>query len=127
MLGLFDFDPYGVDILKCYRIGSKASAGQKALAIPEMRWTGLKSEDIVGLETGSMPLSQADRAKAQKLLDGLLMEDVVASDMVECRSELQKMLMLNMKAEIQALDAGLGGTHAWLESKMMQELWMDSK
>ena len=112
MSGLFDYDPYGVDILKCYKIGSKASAGEAALAIPEMRWIGVKGEDILTADFG-MPLMPADRIKAQKLMEGMMVDDVVATGIMECRDELQRMLMLNKKAEIQSLDVV-----RWLEGKM---------
>jgi meiotic recombination protein SPO11 len=115
-LGLFDYDPYGIDILKCYQVGSKASA---KLAIPEMRWIGIKSQD---LGDGTMTLSQADRVRAQNLLGVMLGEGEVQSSVAECVSELQRMLMLNVKAEIQVLDTDAGAMMCWLEDKMTTEL-----
>ena len=114
MSGLFDYDPYGVDILKCYKIGSKASAGEAALAIPEMRWIGVKAEDILTTDSG-MPLTPADRSKAHRLMEGTMVDKMMATGIKQCRDELQRMLMLNRKAEIQSLDVG-----RWLEGKM----WM---
>lgn len=87
-----------------------------------MRWIGVKGEDVLGLESGSMALTPADRAKAQKLLEGMLVHGVVIPSMVDCRDELHRMLMLNMKAEMQALDCDAGGMVKWLEGKMLEDL-----
>jgi meiotic recombination protein SPO11 len=116
ILGLFDYDPYGIDILKCYRVGSKASA---KLAIPEMKWIGIKSQDV---GDGAMALSQADRVRAHNLLEVMLAKGDVGSKLAECVSELQRMLMLNVKAEIQILDNDARVMMSWLEDKMTDEL-----
>lgn len=122
VFGLFDYDPYGIDILKCYRVGSKALAGESDLAVPDMRWIGVTVEDVLSLGAGSMPLTQADRGKAQKMLEGMLVHGVVVPQMGDCWNELQRMLMLGMEAEIQALDGDAGAMMGWLERKMLQDM-----
>ncbi len=124
VFGLFDYDPYGIDILKCYRVGSKASAGEPDLATPDMRWIGVKGEDVLGVEFGRVALTQADRARAQKLLEGMLVQGVAIPDMDDCRCELQRMMMLNTKAEIQSLDGDAGAILSWLERKILQDLYV---
>ena len=84
----------------------------------------MRGEDVLGLDSGGMPLTPADRAKAQNMLEGMLVQGVVVPIVVDCRDELQRMLMLNMKAEIQALDSDAGAMMSWLEGKMLPDLDM---
>ena len=122
LFGLFDYDAYGVDILKCYRIGSKASAVEQRLNLPEIRWLGIKTEDIVRLDENAvvMSLSTKDRRKALKVIDSTTVTGgLVVEELRDCRNELQRMLMLNKKAEIQVLEDKVCG---WAESKMLAAL-----
>lgn len=68
-----------------------------------------RNADKIGL----MPLTKRDRRIAIKMLE----RDVVDEEM-EWRRELQAMLMLNLKAEIQILSSGVGGLEAWLDRKL---------
>lgn len=120
ILGLFDYDPYGIDILKCYRVGSKVSIGEKALAIPTMKWIGVRSRDLMQSESGGIPMTQNDRLKAQRLLETMVVGGEVAIELTDCRNELQTMLMLHNKAEIQALDNGPGDLRQWLEDRILE-------
>jgi DNA topoisomerase VI subunit A len=122
LFGLFDYDAYGIDILKCYLVGSKATAGEKMLALPEMRWVGVKGGDILGLVSDTMPLTQGDRAKAHKLLEGMLLRGMPVPELADCVHELQRMLMLGRKAEIQALESDGGQLGRFLEKKMLMEM-----
>lgn len=92
------------------------------MTIPELRWIGVKSDDVTALDVGTMVLTQNGRVRAQKLLESMHVEEEVVPEMVVCRSELQKMLMLNMKAEIQVLDTDAGRMRAWLEDKIVEAL-----
>jgi meiotic recombination protein SPO11 len=119
VFGLFDYDPYGIDILKCYRSGSKVSAREADLNLPNMHWLGIRSADVVGLTSTSalLSLTQSDRRRATKLMQSMLsVTGEVPDELNECRSELQSMLLLGCKAEIQILGDGIG---RWTEQKML--------
>jgi meiotic recombination protein SPO11 len=122
VFGLFDYDPYGIDILKCYRVGSKASAAEPQLARPGLKWIGLRSEDVATIPRpgAAMLLSQSDRQRAVKLMASTSAAGFgVIQELQDCRDELQCMLMLNKKAEIQVLEHDLC---RWAEQKMMRML-----
>ncbi|TKA79858.1 hypothetical protein B0A49_01566, partial [Cryomyces minteri] len=110
---LVDFDPDGLGILSTYKYGSFALAHENAaLAVSSIRWLGVRSTHIMTEESvhqsqGLLRLSQRDRRKASKMLE----QEVFAADGPECewRRELQIMLMLNVKAEIQLMDARRSG------------------
>ena len=119
VFGLFDYDPYGVDILKCYHVGSKASAGDASLNIPEIRWLGIRSDDMFNLPPTSsfLALTQADRKRAVKLMNSMIViGSGVVEELREGYTELQRMLVLGRKAEIQILGDDLC---RWAERKML--------
>lgn len=107
--GLMDFDPDGVAILNTYKHGSLNLVNENAsLVVPEMQWLGLKSchisdEDQTHRNQGLLPLTKRDRHKARNMLDQAHVDNVE-----EWRGQLQVMLMLNVKAELQILDAAAG-------------------
>lgn len=102
ILGFLDADPYGLDILRVYSIGSKALSFESVeLAVPEIRWLGLLPSDI---EEYRIPKSVLIKMtdNDMKRADDLLEEDFVKS-----RPEWQKQILImkntKEKAEIQAL------------------------
>jgi meiotic recombination protein SPO11 len=113
LYGLMDFDPDGLDILSTYKHGSKALAHQSAeLALPSIQWIGVNSshigqEDDLHQTQGLLKLSARDRRKATLMLEREQFAEGGAE--LEWRRELQIMLMLNVKAEIQLLEARAGG------------------
>jgi len=122
---LFDWDPDGVRILKCYRYGSKALAREHNCNVPEMRWIGLKANDVISQENlahdSYIPLTMRDRAVAVSMLASEEWRDqsgVVLPGMGETLVELRRMLMLNRKAEIQILDDREGGLDGWLTKSL---------
>ncbi|KAG0646636.1 Meiotic recombination SPO11 [Hyphodiscus hymeniophilus] len=122
---LVDFDPDGLGILSTYKYGSVALAHENAsLAVPSIRWLGVKSSDIVQIageedKTGQLKLSARDRRIAGKMLE----KDIFAEEgrEAEWRREVQVMLMLNVKAEIQILSSGVG-LEKWLDGELDGEL-----
>jgi meiotic recombination protein SPO11 len=118
---LMDYDPDGMDILKTYKHGSAALAHESAeLALPSVQWIGLSSNDLGQQEDlhqsqGLLKLSGRDRRKATRMLER---EPFIEKE-PEWRRELQAMLFLNMKAEIQLLEAQEGRIAGWLASKRL--------
>lgn len=120
---LVDSDPDGMAIMATYKYGSMAQAHENAkLNAPSIQWLGLRTSDVVkGMdpqgEDALIPLSVRDRKKALAMLSG---NPIFAEDGPEpgWRAELQQMLMLNLKAEIEVLYGREGGINAWIDRKL---------
>jgi meiotic recombination protein SPO11 len=139
MYALVDFDPDGIAILSTYKYGSYRLAHEKvtpsdtmAPGLPNIRWLGVKSHHMsrtpVGeehVDTSAMPqlqglmrLTARDRIQAARMLEW----DLCTEDGPEqgWRQELQKMMVLNVKAEMQILDELPGGLLSWLSYELGQ-------
>ncbi|KAI9674611.1 MAG: hypothetical protein M1829_003693 [Trizodia sp. TS-e1964] len=124
--GLMDYDPDGLSILSTYKYGSAALAHENArLSMPQIRWLGVRSSDIKALsmqgeDYGLLRLSGRDRRMAASLLG----KEVFAENGPEpdWRSEVQTMLMLNIKAEIQIMHGGQGkmALNSWIEERLTE-------
>jgi meiotic recombination protein SPO11 len=123
VFGIFDCDRDGIAIMQTYRQGSIALAHEQSSTVPEMRWLGMRLADVV---TGALtdepllPLTLIDRERIR----AMLARQSNDADSVEqqCFLELQKMLVLNVKAETQILDDRPGGLVQWLEERIWREL-----
>ncbi|SLM37891.1 Winged helix-turn-helix DNA-binding domain [Lasallia pustulata] len=122
VFALVDFDPDGVGILYNYKYGSFKLAHQDAeLNVPATRWLGIQSRDLQAYARsdtcdGILRLTARDRRKATLMLD----KKTFAEDgpEIDWRRELQAMLMLNVKAEIQLMSGRAGGLEGWLEERV---------
>lgn len=98
-----DHDPHGLNILSVYKFGSVALAHENhRLIVSQLELLGVKNEDlecIQNSEHGILSLTSSDRRKAVQLLG-----KTYIWSQEEWRSELQIMLFMNVKAEIQAMD-----------------------
>jgi meiotic recombination protein SPO11 len=116
-----DYDPDGLDILSTYKHGSAAFAHEKAeLESPCIQWFGLNSQDLgqqkdLHQSQGLLKLSGRDRRKATRMLEREPFTEGGKESL--WRGELQVMLFLNIKAEIQLLEAQVGGLCGWLKAK----------
>lgn len=127
IFALMDFDPDGIAIMSTYKYGSRKLHHETAdMAVPVIRWLGLQSRHLfdeskgLGGSSGFLPLSMRDRKLAKKMLgQSSLME---ANGESEWRRELQTMLMLGCKAEMEILDEREGGVGGWLEDALAKEL-----
>jgi meiotic recombination protein SPO11 len=125
--GLVDYDPDGLAIFSTYKHGSIGLAHESAdLVIPQLRWIGLRIEQILACGDdlhagqGLLTLSERDRKRARSMLGW----EVLASE-DDLKQELQTMLMLNMKAELQLLDALPGGTQELLQRMLPRYNWLE--
>jgi meiotic recombination protein SPO11 len=137
MFALVDQDPDGIAILSTYKYGSYRLAHEKVtpkdtpgLNLPNMHWLGVKRHHVsrtpVGegnTSTNAMPelqgimkLTARDRTKAMRMLEWDLCRD--GGPEQDWRHELQTMLMLNTKAEMQILDELPGGLVSWLSIEL---------
>ena len=96
--------------------------------MPKIKWIGLKAGDIVSLgyvnET-SLRMTARDRAMALSMLGSDEWRDKsgqILPGLDECTLELQRLLMLSRKAEIQILGEVEGGIYAWLTKKLERAL-----
>lgn len=124
VLGLFDCDPDGIKILDVYRNGSKTLAHEKKYHLPEMRWLGLKPENIFSHsqdDSAALPLTPRDVSKVISMLTSDTERTLGTGLGVECRTALQWMKMLNKKAEIQVLEDMPGGMAQWLVKQIERE------
>ncbi|ROV92493.1 hypothetical protein VSDG_06714 [Cytospora chrysosperma] len=160
ILCVVDCDPYGVDIMRTYKYGSRSLGHEENATVPGLQWLGVKMEDILRhisrpwedgprssadqssqssgryLSTSSqpnvrsrprrsgstanslIPLTATDRKTAQRMFRALTAGDRERDhEETEQLRELQVMLMLNMKAEIQAID-DMGDLSNWLDNKI---------
>ena len=180
MYALVDYDPDGMSILRTYQLGSSALIHEDHTTVPELRWLGIRSDQIMpstqttespqsSQESGSSGTSQTlstqdsftgsaagssvgdlfdrqlsqprrksrsrhsrtaqlealsaltlrDRKMARDMLQAVFQEQaLVGGDSgMEQMHELQTMLMLNVKAEIQAVD-NLGDITHWLDERL---------
>ncbi|MCJ1365766.1 hypothetical protein MMC16_004891 [Acarospora aff. strigata] len=126
VFALVDFDPYGIAILSTYKHGSVTLAHENPyITVPSIHWLGPKSQDLFSEgeseeEQGLLRLTARDRRIAVKMLE----RPTFAEHKPErsWRRELQVMLMLNTKAEIQLMSGREGGLEKWLETKLLVEL-----
>ncbi|KAK4868165.1 hypothetical protein LT330_007363 [Penicillium expansum] len=123
---LTDGDPHGMAIMSTYKYGSAAHLHQNArLSIPRLQWLGLRVTDIIAVpevlgDTALLSLTTRDR---RKIMDMLRNSPVWASDgpEPEWRAELQRMLVLNLKAEIEILYGCQGGLEGWVNRRMFRQ------
>ena len=133
--GLVDYDPHGIRILRTYKYGSLSLSHELQTTVAGIKWLGIRSCDLLPARAthGSpqawsvlddvLPLTYTDRRTAVCLLKELSRgpcdnTDMEEANLEQCR-EVQVMLMLNVKAEIQAAD-DCGDLTAWLNNKLCQ-------
>jgi meiotic recombination protein SPO11 len=93
--------------------------------VPNLRWLGLKISDAVMTSdiTGTdalLPLTARDRRK----IVAMLRNNPILGDEgpePEWRAELQRMLVLNVKAEIEMMYDRDGGLEFWIDRKMFRQ------
>ncbi|GJN90694.1 hypothetical protein Rhopal_003708-T1 [Rhodotorula paludigena] len=102
IFALVDADPHGLDILSVYRFGSSLqSHDADNLVVPRIQWLGLKGTEWDALDIDRdelLLLTAKDRTKALAMLRRPTLPD-------EWRRELEYMLHLGRKAEIQILSS----------------------
>lgn len=116
---LVDFDPDGMAIFSTYKHGSANLAHETAnLHLPQIQLMGLGRAHILpstdaNLSQNLLALTARDRSKARKMLwwEVLANED-------DLRANLQVMLMLNVKAELQLLDMVPNGMSKLLKQSL---------
>ena len=106
--------------MSTYKHGSfTLSHENEFLTVSSVNWLGPKSKDMCGdngnEENGLLKLTDRDRSKALGLLER------IGKD-YEWRRELQVMLMMGFKAEIEILGERLEGLQGWVERRLGEEI-----
>ncbi|KAI4142482.1 MAG: hypothetical protein L6R39_004917 [Caloplaca ligustica] len=126
---LVDFDPDGIAIMSIYKYGSFTLSHENAnIRTPTVRWLGIKSKDLVsdefnaasddGDRKGLLSMSTRDRKKAAQMLGKAVYDEDGVEQ--EWRRELQVMLMLNLKVEMEILSEREGGVERWVEQRLCE-------
>ncbi|KAF2276558.1 DNA topoisomerase IV, alpha subunit [Westerdykella ornata] len=137
MFAVVDYDPDGIAIMSTYKYGSHRLAHENKTNddtggpnLRNLHWLGVHSHHLFRIPQeecapaitanpnaqGLLRLSPRDRTKACRMLEwDLCTEDGPETDW---RRQLQRMLMLNIKAEIQILEESSDGLVAWLEEEI---------
>jgi hypothetical protein len=97
------------------RLDEAALFGQQPPSSPRKLTSSAVQTD--GAEYRAAPLTQHDRMKAIGILSSLGDQHTQEPEDAMVAQELQLMLVLNMKFEIQAIDNG-GGMRGWLDERL---------
>ncbi len=125
VLGLVDSDPYGLKILSVYCSGSKSmSYDSFNLTTKDIKWLGVRPSDLDKYnlpEQCRLPMTEADKKLGRDLL-----EEPFVKKNPEWVKELELMLEMGTKAEIQALSSfGFQYiTQTYLPRKLKEADWI---
>lgn len=117
---LVDFDPDGIAIMSTYKYGSISLAHEnEALRVLKIEWLGVSSQDILISAMKSERSILKLRNRDRRIASGMLARTPFQEGGQESvwRRELQVMLYLNIKAEIQVLSGG-SRLESWLDRKL---------
>lgn len=102
VFAVMDSDPYGLDILRVYGLGSKALSYESyELATPNIKWLGVRPSDLDKYnlpQNCRLPMTKMDISRAKAMIDEKFVK--IRPKWV---SELKLMIETKQKAEIQAL------------------------
>lgn len=107
ILAIMDADVYGFEILRVYSVGSKALSFEASnLAVPNIKWLGLLPADLEESSGFGIPKDvHLKMTKSDEHRTKLLLEEEFVKRKPAWKNQIQKLLDLGVKAEIQALNA----------------------
>ncbi|KAL8829429.1 MAG: hypothetical protein Q9191_002020 [Dirinaria sp. TL-2023a] len=126
VFALADFDPDGIAIIGNFKHGSRTLSHENAaLNVSSVEWLGLRScalleRRVDDASEGLLRLSYRDRKKAMKILENPQLSEGAAEK--EWRRELQVMLMLGVKAEMEIMSDRADGLERWVDERLLEEL-----
>lgn len=109
--------------MSTYKYGSMAHTNENwKLNIPSLRWLGLRISEVVESlgadgDEALMSLTRRDRRKIVSMLSNNPVWAVDGPE-PEWRVELQRMLMLNVKAEVEILYDREDGLEGWIDREV---------
>lgn len=110
--------------MSTYKYGSFNLSHENAnLNVPSIQWLGMRSRDIPACngndDKGLLRLSGRDRKRATTMLENSPIFEEHGEEQ-EWRQELQVMLMLNVKAEMEVLADRDGGVQGYVEERLVE-------
>ena len=123
LYALVDFDPDGLAIFTTYRDGSRNFAHENHnLTASSLHLKGIRSDDVVPATSYHHthclpPVSERDRRRALNKLEAHM--GSTDEEDAQLTRELQVMLMLNVKAEIEHLDVASSGVLDWVYQQVI--------
>lgn len=99
VLGLFDFNPFGLHILLTYKLGSVRSGLESFKFAVDIKWLGLHSTDVEDLNLVKQQITNMDCEAVKRLKE----YEFVKSNSFYM-SQLNYMAQHNCKVEIQAVN-----------------------
>ncbi|KAJ5672696.1 Winged helix-turn-helix transcription repressor DNA-binding [Penicillium longicatenatum] len=122
---LVDGDPDGIAIMSTYKYGSMAHLHENArLTVPGLKYLGIRLSDAVLDSDVSDSVLLSLTARDRRKINSMLRNSPVWADdgpEPEWRVELQRMLMLNVKVEIETIYEHDGGLEGWIDRKMFRQ------
>lgn len=115
IFALVDADPYGIDILCTYQYGSTTLSHEPGTTCPQLEYLGVKILEFG--HDGVSRISNRDRKKAKKLL-----EREWVWQHGEVRTELQRMLFLGVKAEMNVVGGESSNVDNYVAEKLAARL-----
>ncbi|KAL5612935.1 hypothetical protein BROUX41_003988 [Berkeleyomyces rouxiae] len=138
MLAVTDFDPDGAKIFSCYKHGSESSSHEINSTIPSLEWLGVRSRHLQAavrfdqhnnlppsspaLQDQLLPMSMRDRVYAAYMMTRLALKFEANTQTLELMSQLQIMMMLGVKAEMQMFNEN-GNIAQWLDRQLVDYFW----
>uniref|UniRef100_A0A7S1BEW6 Topoisomerase 6 subunit A/Spo11 TOPRIM domain-containing protein n=1 Tax=Corethron hystrix TaxID=216773 RepID=A0A7S1BEW6_9STRA len=119
VFGLCDCNPFGVAVLQTYRRGSERTGHDRDRYSADIRWLGLRPSHVAGLKLPK-PVYQKLTNRDLKRVELLLSEtnQFVGSN-EERRSELQAMISMGVKVELESLQwLGVDFFTNWLTERI---------
>ena len=126
VVGLCDYNPYGIALLLTYRFPSKSTAFEGlGLQADELKWLGLRPSQMVDIRnepefdeaSSFQPLSDADKTKVRMLLS---LETI--AELPEYQAEIEAMLDGDVKCELESLySLGINYLQDFLAAALEQE------
>lgn len=117
VLVLVDMDPYGIEILMTYAVGSiSQSYNPEQPHIPSVKWIGIHPSDLFLVPHNcSMALTVKDVQKAKEL-----MASSQVANWPDWREEISVLLSQGQKVEIE----NLCGLVEYISTKLKQQKWL---
>ncbi|PRP82938.1 hypothetical protein PROFUN_06715 [Planoprotostelium fungivorum] len=138
IFGIMDFDPSGIQIMTVYSGGSRKMSYDSHLAVPSVRWLGIRSNDLTEHDVPKSALISITKHD-KRMLENMLEWDILKNKpswryniritfglRISYRNEVVWMLENGVKAEIQSL-ASISVSYlsqVWLPSKMKKMDWI---
>jgi DNA topoisomerase VI subunit A len=96
---MISFNPFGLNILMTYKLGAFSSLESQRYCVPDIKWLGLHSNDVLSLDLKGQPFESSDMTTLNRLASySFIKENAQYAEQVEF------MKTNKIKVEIQTLN-----------------------